>query len=112
MHRLVELVCNVPGVGIDVRIAEVARKNHSSLYKYVEADILYMFRKEYGALPWFNQQREKSKEGRYGWENDAVRELTKHLGIGSGRNYQWAIQPTKNNLRHKEFSKGLAVTNE
>ena len=33
-------MCNVPGVGVDIRIAEVVRKNHKSLYKYVEADMI------------------------------------------------------------------------
>lgn len=103
---LVDLVRNVPGVGVNVRIAEVARKNHPSLYQYVEADMLDIFQRAYGAIPWFNQQSEVSKQRRYKWKKDAWQDMVKHLGVGSGNTFRWAIQPTKNNIHYRAFTRG------
>lgn len=103
---LVDLARGIQGIGVDIRVAEVARKNHATFYQYIEADMLDMFQRAYGSLPWFNQQRETSKKGWYPWDDDAMRDLTKNLGIGSGKKFIWAIQPTKNHPYIDEFNKG------
>lgn len=58
---LASLLVSVPNLTVSVHIAEIARKNHSSLYQYIEADMIYWFAREYGMLPWFNRQREKQR---------------------------------------------------
>lgn len=55
------------------------------------------FREDYGYLPWFNQQRERSKEARYEYEPGVERKLRNLLGVGSGNKFLWAICPTHNN---------------
>jgi hypothetical protein len=104
---LVPLVLSVPKVSIEVRIAEVARRNNSTLYKYVEADLIRWFQTDYGALPWFNQQRERNKEEYYTYESDAERDLRRLIGVGAGNTFLWAIQPTKNNDLHEPYVKGV-----
>lgn len=106
---LVDLACAIQGIGVDIRVAEVARKNSMNFYQYVEADILDKFQRVYGALPWFNKQCETSKIGYYPWDEGATQDLNKNLGIGSGNKFIWAIQPTKNNRYINEFNKGKLV---
>ena len=55
------------------------------------------FYEEYEMLPWFNQQRERSKEDRYEYEADVRTKLRSMLGVGSGNAFLWAIRPTHNN---------------
>lgn len=104
---LAPLVRSVPQMGIEIRVAEVARRKHATLYQYIEADLIKWFFQKYGALPWFNLQRERSKEGHYEYEPDAKRELVSALGVGSGTKVVWAIQPTKNHPSHEHFTRGL-----
>jgi hypothetical protein len=100
------LVVSVPNVELEIHIAEVARKNLSDLYKYIEADLIEWFRQDYQQLPWFNRQRETSKTDWYDYEPDAKKELRSRLGIGSGSKFLWAIRPTHNNDQFESYSKG------
>lgn len=104
---LVPLLISVPQLRVQIRILEVARKNNTTLYSHIEADLLRWFSESYGALPWFNRQWEGSKEGVYSYEAEAWKELKKMVGIGSGTKYQWAIQPTPNNIQHEPYAKGI-----
>jgi hypothetical protein len=64
----------------------------------VEADVIRSFHEKYGMLPWFNQQRERSKENQYDYEPDVEAKLRSLLNVGSGNSFLWAIRPTHNNL--------------
>jgi hypothetical protein len=103
---LVPLLISVPQLSVEIRIVEVARKNNKELYKHIEADLLFWFSARHGALPWFNRQRETSKERVYAYEGRARTELKKMISVGSGRTYRWAIRPTVNNPQYEPYGKG------
>jgi hypothetical protein len=103
---LVQLVLSMPQVGIEIRVAEVKRKNHTELYRHIEADLISWFAEDHGSLPWFNLQRERSLEDMYTYEPEAESTLRRSLGVGGGNRFVWAIQPTKNNDFHEQFWKG------
>lgn len=105
---LSSLIASVPQIGIEVRIAEIARRNHDKLYQYIEADLLRWFADDYHSLPWFNRQRERAKEARYDYEHEAELCLRRHLGIGAGNAFLWAIKPTHNNDQYDPYSKGIS----
>jgi hypothetical protein len=50
------LLLAVPQLALEIRISEIARKNHATLYQHIEADLLRWFSDAHGALPWFNRQ--------------------------------------------------------
>jgi hypothetical protein len=106
------LLVSVPNIEIEVRIAEVARRNHTDLYRYIEADLIKWFISDVGMLPWFNRQREKSKEGHYDYDKAAEQELRRHLGIGAGNAFLWAIQPTHNNDQFEPYNTGPSVNDQ
>jgi hypothetical protein len=106
---LASLVASVPQVGIEVRVAEVARRNHDTLYQYIEADLLRWFAEDYSSLPWFNRQRERGKESQYDYEPEAERSLRRHLGVGAGNAFLWAIKPTHNNQQYDSYAKGISA---
>lgn len=102
---LAKLLLSVPNLSVEIHIADVRRQNHSSLCEYVEADMIKWFYDEYGMLPWFNQQRERSKEDQYEYEPDIRAKLRSMLNVGSGNSFLWAIRPTHNNLAaHSKYS--------
>jgi len=106
---LASLVVSVPQMGIEVRIAEVARRNNDALYQHIEADLLYWFFEAHGTLRWFNRQRERSKEAQYDYERAAKNSLRRQLGVDSKEKYLWAIRPTPENDRFEPYGKGAAV---
>lgn len=106
---LASLMSAIPQLGVEVHIAEIARRNHKTLYQYVEADLIRWFAEGYESLPWFNQQRERTKEEQYEYEPAATRLLQRHLGVGSGSAFLWAIKPTHNNDQHEPYAKGLVA---
>lgn len=110
LHRhadwLAPLVVSVPQLSIEVNVATITRSNNATLYQYVEADLLAWFAEAHGALPWFNQQFEPSKEGAYEYEDEARKALRRHIGVGSGKSYKWAIKPTHNNDQYERYMKG------
>lgn len=103
---LVDLVTAIPRVGISIRVAEALRRGRQDFYQYIEADMLRMFRERNGSVPWFNRQSERSREGRFEYSDDALREIRTHLGIGRGTSYKWAIRPTSNNDAREPYMKG------
>lgn len=103
---LAALLVSVPQMGIEVRIAEVARRNHDTLYQHIEADLLYWFSEAYGTLPWFNRQRERSKEAQYDYERATRNALRRQLGVDSKEKYLWAIRPTHHNDQFEPYGKG------
>jgi len=94
---LARLLLSVPNLEVEVHVAEVKRQNNTDLCEYVEADMIRWFWEEYDCLPWFNQQRERSKEEHYEYTDDAERKLRALIGVGSGNAFIWAIRPTHNN---------------
>jgi hypothetical protein len=100
---LASLLQSVPNLSVDIHIADIRRQNHTSLCEYVEADMIRWFYEKYGMLPWFNQQRERSKEEQYTYEPDVEAELRTMLNVGSGNAFLWAIRPTHNN--HVPYAK-------
>lgn len=94
---LARLLISVPNLEIDMHVAEVKRRNHTGLCEYVEADMLFWFWDRYACLPWFNQQRERSREQVYRYERETELALRALLGAGSGNSFLWAIRPTHNN---------------
>lgn len=94
---LARLLLSVPNISIDIHVAEVKRQNNTDLCEYVEADMIKWFFDDYGFLPWFNRQREKSREGHYDYELDVEKKLRSLLNVGSGNTFIWAIRPTHNN---------------
>jgi hypothetical protein len=94
---LARLLLSVPNLELEIQIAEVKRPNHTDLCEYVEADMIKWFRDEYRFLPWFNQQRERSKEDCYEYDPEVESKLKRLLGPGSGNSFVWAIKPTHNN---------------
>ena len=63
------------------------------------------FADEFGVLPWFNRQRERSRESQYNYDKDAEQNLRRHLGIGSGHTFLWAIKPLPNNDQYEAYEK-------
>ena len=94
---IARLLLSVPNLRVAIHVAEVRRKNFTDLRKYVEADMISWFAQKYGVLPWFNRQRERSKEDVYEYADDIERELRNMIAVGSGTSFQWAIRPTHNN---------------
>jgi hypothetical protein len=94
---LARLLLAVPNLEVEMHVAEVKRQNNTDLCEYVEADMIRWFRDGCGYLPWFNQQRERSKEEQYEYEPEVERKLRTLLGVGSGNKFLWAIRPTHNN---------------
>lgn len=106
---LAPLVMSIPKLGLDLRVAEIVRRNNTSLCTHVEADMLAWFQARHGALPWFNRQRERSKEEIYEYAREAKQKLTKGYTTGTGNSFRWAIAPTKNNPHHNAFARGHIV---
>jgi hypothetical protein len=104
-HWISSLLVSIPNMQIEIHIAEIARKNKKSLYKYIEADMIKWFVDEFDVLPWFNRQRESSKESIYVYDNDAEHDLRKHLRVGQGNKFLWAIRPLQNNDQYKAYEK-------
>jgi hypothetical protein len=100
------LLVSVPNTEIEIRIAQVARRNQPDLYRHIEADLIAWFFEDFHALPWFNRQRERSKERKYSYSHEAELELRRHLGVGAGNTFLWAIRPTHNNDQHAAYCKG------
>lgn len=103
---LVPLLIAVPQLRVEIRIIEVARKNNPQLYQNIEADLIAEFHHAHSALPWFNRQREPSKEGFYQYEDDVLKELKKLISVGSGNKFMWAIRPTNINPQYDSYIKG------
>ena len=100
---LASLLQSVPNLAVEIHIADIRRQNHTSLCEYVEADMIRWFYEKYGVLPWFNQQRERSKEEQYVYEPEVENKLRSLLNVGSGNAFLWAIRPTHNN--HEPYAK-------
>jgi hypothetical protein len=112
VHWLVPLLVSVPQLEVEIDVVEVLRKNQPNLYKHVEADLLAWFSAGHGSVPWFNKQRETSKEGHYEYVPAAKKALGNTIALRSGAKYQWAIQPTKNNDQHDPFAKGVEANDD
>lgn len=106
VNWIVPLVRSVTQIGIEVRVAEIVRRNNVKLRRNIEADMLRWFQDGHGALPWFNRQRERSREECFDYEIEAKRSLVGGFSVGSGNNFKWAIEPTKNNPFYESFSTG------
>jgi hypothetical protein len=94
---LARLLLSVPNLEIELNIAEVKRQNNTDLCEYVEADMIFWFWQDYGYLPWFNQQRERSKEAYHAYSPETEKKLCALISVGSGNSFIWAIRPTHNN---------------
>jgi len=94
---IARLLMSVPNTRVAIHIAEVKRRNNTELCEYVEADLIKWFVEKYGMLPWFNRQRERSKESIYSYAADAERSLRQVIAVGSGNSFLWALRPTHNN---------------
>lgn len=107
VNWIVPLLLSVPQLSIQVRVLEVARRNNAKLYSYLEADLLRAFSDRYGALPWFNRQWERGREGVHTYEPAARKVIESMIEVGSGSKYVWAIRPTHNNDQHEPYHKGI-----
>ena len=94
---IAKLLLSVPNLRIAIHIAEIKRRNKTDLCEFVEADLIHWFTEKHGYLPWFNKQREPSKESIYTYDQDAEKTLRDVIAIGSGNSFLWAIRPTRNN---------------
>ena len=94
---IARLLLSVPSLRIAVHVAEIKRRNKTDLCEFVEADLIHWFCQKYNLLPWFNRQRERSKEGRYNYDSDAEKAFRDVISVGSGSSFLWAIRPTHNN---------------
>lgn len=106
---IASLLVSVPRLEIEVYVAQVSRRNNKVLYKYIEADMIKWFRDEYGYLPWFNRQSERSKEGVYDYDFDAMKELRRNLLLGSGNKILWAIRPAPKNTQFAPYDRNSHV---
>ncbi len=107
---LSELLVSVPNLEIEIRIAQISRKNHTTLYQYIEADLIKWFAESHDQRPpWFNRQRERSKEGHYTYDAEAERHLKQQISVGSGNRFLWAISPTQNNEQYEAYAKGTKL---
>jgi hypothetical protein len=104
---IADLLLSVPNLRLEVHVAEVSRRNHSTLYEHIEADLIAWFRKCYGCLPWFNRQSEKGCEDCYSYDAAARLEMNRKISIGSGNKFLWAIRPTPNNAQYDQYSCGV-----
>ena len=100
-----QLLMAVPNAQVDVHIAECVRRNNTFLCEYIEADLLEWFLSDHDCLPWFNQQRETSKAGNQ-YDTNALSELKKRIGLGSGNKFLWAIRPTDHNPHFPRYAAG------
>lgn len=107
---LASLLISVPQMGIEVRIAQVLRRNHETLYQHIEADLLCWFYEKYGMLPWFNRQRESSKQAQYEYERVVKNALRRQLDSDSKGKPLWAIRPTPESDWFVPYGKGAKAT--
>lgn len=103
---LAPLLVSVPQMGIEARIAQVLRRNHDTLYQFVEADLLHWFYEKYGKLPWFNRQHESSKQGKHVYERVVKNSLRRQLDSDSKEKHLWAIRPTPESDYFEPYDKG------
>jgi hypothetical protein len=99
------LLLNIPQLGIEVHVVETKRRNNTSLYMHIEADLIDWFAQRYGTVPWFNRQRERSKAGEYDYDSEARNALRKMILPGIGKKYLWAIRPTDTNEDYETYAK-------
>lgn len=103
---IAELLVAVPNAEIEVRVADCVRTNDTKLCQYVEADLISIFVKKYGCLPWFNRQRETKYQGCREYDSVVLSEFNQRIGKVQGSRYIWAIRPTSNNIQHAPYAAG------
>jgi hypothetical protein len=94
-------------VGVELRICVPRKPNSPDFFKKVEADLILNFQTRYGVIPFFNARREKKWEKKTTHLKTHTREMTRALGVGSGRRPQWAIRPLPSHHGYDVFTKGF-----
>jgi hypothetical protein len=103
---LASILQAVPDTHVLIHVAECKRKalRDRNLCEYVEADLIAWFKKDHGELPWLNQQNEH-KANEYQYTPEALKECRDRIGVGAGKVFRWALEPTKNHEFFAQFSK-------
>jgi hypothetical protein len=89
--------------GLEFRFMLPARRNRPDYFKNVEADLIKMFVKKNGDLPFYNKCRERSFEGKIPYSVNQERMFRRNLGVGQGRRFRWAIKPTPGNRDYTTY---------
>ncbi|MCF7698475.1 hypothetical protein [Loktanella sp. M215] len=89
---VVDLAKDFPSLKIEIRYTRPVTKKNKARHRDVEADLLWRFCKDYGALPLLNKQNEY---------HDRIHTYASGfmniLNPGSGRGFKWALMPISSN---------------
>ena len=93
-------------VRIEIRVCRPRRRRSPELFKFVEANLIALFSKRYGCIPFFNRRREHSFEDRASFTRTDEKFFSAAIGIGRGKRPRWAIAPTPANRNYDAYFKG------
>lgn len=107
LDRWLSYVCEI-GIDtqVEVRILMPRHRSNPDYYKSVESDLIDIFRKRYGAIPFFNSRPENKYANKVRYTEARVKEFRRLIGIGSGKRPLWAIRPTPANPDFATYHKG------
>jgi hypothetical protein len=92
---------------VEMKICFPRRQRRENFFMNVEADLLKLFRQEFGSLPFFNKRSELKHAGKIKkYSSQMKREMRRAIMIGSGNKPQWALKPTRSNKDFRTFVKG------
>jgi hypothetical protein len=103
---IADFMHNIRQAGIEIQTAVPRRRGCPDFYKCIEADLLDHFQHSYGALPFFNKNREKKFLGRFTYSEAILQKFRAVLGIGKGHKPLWIIEPCKNHPAYFTYQKG------
>jgi hypothetical protein len=103
---IADFMHNIRQAGIEIQTAVPRRRKCPDFYKCIEADLLERFQQSYGALPFFNKNRERKFLGRFMYSEAAEARFRSALGIGRGRKPLWIIAPSENHPAFVTYQKG------
>jgi hypothetical protein len=105
------LASSINQVGIQIDIALPRRKNFIQFYKHIEADLIGLFFKKFGALPLANRQHEvKYQRDRTGleYEKEVLQRFEHQISLGRGAKIRWTLIPWKANKEvYKNYLAGI-----
>ena len=103
---IADLLRDLPECGIEIAVLEPALPNNAEFYRFVEGDLLAMFRERFGCLPLCNSQSEKVTALRYDYTHEAMKHLRALLDVGRGNKPTWSVRPRRGNQFYSDYHTG------
>gem|GEM_PF-987788 len=105
---LANLLSTINQFGLRIEVASPRRRKTTNFYKCVEADLIELFFKKFGALPLFNKQREKKHRDKYVYRKNVKSAMLKRLSLGKGTKIKWCLLPWRANTKfYDAYSRGV-----